>query len=166
MKIDGKMRNLQKRKFCIECSPFGSRNTRASLQTTLQEEKLCLRCNEVKTKEEFYRRRKGTDLSPYCKPCTVQQTIERQRKFKQNCIEYKGGQCEFCGYNRCDGALEFHHKDPNEKDFTIAHARLTSFNDIVKKELDKCMLVCANCHREEHAKHAGVYPQSSKLEKG
>ncbi|MGF1565553.1 MAG: hypothetical protein ACFCUH_09310 [Flavobacteriales bacterium] len=51
-----------------------------------------------------------------------EQTIERQRKFKQLCIDYKGGVCESCGYNHYYGALEFHHHDLNEKDFTIAHA--------------------------------------------
>jgi hypothetical protein len=80
------------------------------------------------------------------------ETVERQLQFKQKCVEYKGGKCELCGYNKCNSALDFHHKDPTEKEFTIAHARLTTFNEKIKMELDKCSLLCANCHRETHSK--------------
>ena len=69
------------------------------------------------------------------------------------CIEYKGGKCENCGYNKYEGALEFHHIDVSKKDFSISRAKLTSFSDDVKLELDKCRLLCANCHREEHRKN-------------
>jgi hypothetical protein len=114
--------------------------------------KKCPRCDKVKSTTNFYKRRRGTQPSVYCKPCTIEQTLERQRKFKHQCIEYKGGKCERCNYDRCDSALEFHHVNPTNKDFSIGHAKLTSFNDRIKKELDKCILVCANCHREEHFK--------------
>jgi hypothetical protein len=113
--------------------------------------KFCRKCSTEKSVDDFYRRRAGKDTSPYCKPCMISQTLERQRIFKSKCIDYKGGKCKFCDYNKCDSALEFHHIEPNEKDFTIAHARLTKFSDKVKKELDKCILVCANCHREMHS---------------
>jgi len=73
----------------------------------------------------------------------------RERKeLKNKAVEYKGGCCEKCGYNKCNEALEFHHLDPNEKDFGIG-GRTRSWEN-VKKELDKCMMVCANCHREIH----------------
>lgn len=65
-------------------------------------------------------------------------------------MEYKGSKCQLCDYNKYPGALEFHHLDPNEKDFNISKARLLSFNLEIKKELDKCILLCANCHREVH----------------
>ena len=51
-----------------------------------------------------------------------------------------GGKCFVCGYDKCVGALQFHHKNPNEKDFTISGKTL-SF-DRLKNEVDKCMLVC------------------------
>ena len=114
-------------------------------------EKFCNRCKEVKGSDLFYRRRQGKDVSPYCRVCTNNQTIERQRLFKKKCISYKGGCCEKCGYSKYDGALEFHHLDPNEKDFGISRARHTAFSDKTKLELDKCILLCANCHREQHA---------------
>lgn len=75
---------------------------------------------------------------------------ERRKKIKEMAVEYKGGKCIFCGYNRCIGALEFHHLNPEEKDFSIASAGTTKSWDSVKKELDKCICVCANCHREIH----------------
>lgn len=64
-------------------------------------------------------------------------------------VEYKGGKCEICGYNKCIEALEFHHINPKEKDFSISGGT-KSFNTL-KPELDKCILVCANCHREIHS---------------
>ena len=68
---------------------------------------------------------------------------------RQKLIEYKGGRCQICGYNRCINALEFHHLNPQEKDFTISGG--TKSFDSLKPEVDKCILVCANCHREIHA---------------
>jgi hypothetical protein len=111
----------------------------------------CPRCNIEKNITEFYSKRAKKGNSSYCKVCTIEQTVERQRRFKEKCVEYKGGKCECCGYNKYIGAIEFHHEDPSKKDFNIAKARLTSFSDRVKSELDKCKILCANCHREAHA---------------
>jgi len=72
----------------------------------------------------------------------------RKRK-KIELVEYKGGKCEKCGYNKCVKALTFHHLDPNEKDFTISGKSWSV--DKLKKEVDKCILVCSNCHIEIHA---------------
>lgn len=69
---------------------------------------------------------------------------------KQWALDYKGHQCHRCGYNKCDTALEFHHIDPSKKDFIISDTNLKLDWEIIKKELDKCELVCANCHREIH----------------
>ena len=117
-----------------------------------QETKHCRRCDTTKHRDEFYTRRKGTALTPYCKRCTNNQAVEKQRGFKLLCIEYKGGVCEGCGYSKCAGALEFHHRDPNEKDFTLSGIKKTKLNDEIRNELDKCDLLCANCHREAHWK--------------
>jgi hypothetical protein len=77
--------------------------------------------------------------------------IQRWIRIKQKAIEYKGGSCIQCGYNRYYGALEFHHLDPNEKDCQWDKLRLKAWSKITA-ELDKCVMLCANCHREEHAK--------------
>lgn len=76
--------------------------------------------------------------------------VKRYRyEIKLKSIQYKGGCCEKCGYNKCNSALEFHHLDPNEKDFGIGSYTVLAW-DKIKEELDKCILVCANCHREIH----------------
>lgn len=77
---------------------------------------------------------------------------KRRRKIKEMSIEYKGGCCEKCGYNKCNRALEFHHINPEEKDFGIASNGYTRSWEKVKEELDKCILVCSNCHAEIHEK--------------
>lgn len=68
---------------------------------------------------------------------------------KQKCIEYKGGKCHICGYDKCKAALSFHHLDSSQKDYTISGGT-KSFENL-KSELDKCILVCSNCHQEIHS---------------
>lgn len=72
----------------------------------------------------------------------------RQRT-KQRLVDYKGGKCERCGYDRCLAALEFHHTDPTQKDFGVSGSTVANF-ERMKTEVDKCILVCSNCHREIH----------------
>ena len=79
---------------------------------------------------------------------------KRRRKIRQTAIEYKGGRCQTCGYNRCIDALEFHHSNSSGKDFSISAKGYTRSWAKVKEELDKCILLCANCHREVHAQSA------------
>lgn len=75
--------------------------------------------------------------------------INWKKEKKKLLVEYKGGKCEKCEYNKCIEALEFHHLDPSKKDFTIS-SHSYSF-ERMKQEADKCILVCANCHREIHS---------------
>lgn len=74
-----------------------------------------------------------------------------RRNLKAKAVEYLGGKCLMCGYARCIDALEFHHRDPEAKDFAISSKGIYRSFDRVKVELDKCDLLCANCHREVHA---------------
>jgi hypothetical protein len=70
-------------------------------------------------------------------------------RLKKKLIEYKGGKCEICGYQKdVPGAFVFHHRDPKEKSFQIA--RYNGGLKVLKKEVDKCDLLCANCHAEVH----------------
>jgi len=69
-------------------------------------------------------------------------------------VQYKGSRCEICGYDQCIDALEFHHKNPTHKDFGISNKGYTRSRKKVQEELDKCVMICANCHRELHAKLA------------
>jgi hypothetical protein len=79
---------------------------------------------------------------------------KRRKKIRKMALEYKGGKCQECGYDRCSDALEFHHNDLSKKDFSISSKGYTRSWDRVKEELDKCTLLCANCHRELHVKLA------------
>lgn len=58
--------------------------------------------------------------------------------------------CAICGYDKCDNALEFHHSNSKNKLFSLTVRKLSSSNDKVALELNKCILLCANCHRELH----------------
>lgn len=74
--------------------------------------------------------------------------ISWRQRVKQKLVDYKGGKCSICGYNKCVRNLHFHHIDPRQKEFSIT-AQTKSF-DRIKAETDKCILVCSNCHGEIH----------------
>lgn len=71
---------------------------------------------------------------------------------KEAAVAAMGGKCAVCGYSRCTDALDFHHVDATVKDFGLGgiRANCTSWSNIVA-ELKKCVVLCANCHRELHA---------------
>lgn len=85
-----------------------------------------------------------------CKKCVVDAVKKRRRNLKIKAVEYKGGKCEACGYSKCLGALDFHHRDKLEKEFGIGKGGYTRSWLKVKKELDKCDLLCCRCHTEKH----------------
>lgn len=74
----------------------------------------------------------------------------RRYKAKLKSVEYLGGKRVKCGYNKHIAALEFHHIDPSNKDYLIGDLKNRKWEKIVK-ELDKCVLLCSNCHRIEHS---------------
>lgn len=78
----------------------------------------------------------------------TQNVLSWRQRTKEKIVLYKGGCCEKCGYDKCIRALEFHHLDPLQKDFNIS-GKMCAFEKI-KKEVDKCILVCSNCHKEIH----------------
>lgn len=91
-------------------------------------------------------KRKYADRAAYIK----QAVAKRRKKIREMAIAYKGERCSICGYNKCLKALEFHHLDSKGKDFGISEKGYTRSWSQVKLELDKCILLCANCHREVH----------------
>jgi hypothetical protein len=85
-----------------------------------------------------------------CKKCCVSSVLKRRKNLKEMAVNYKGGICTRCGYNKCIDALEFHHTDPSQKDFAISSSGYTRGWNVIKSELDKCIMVCSNCHKEIH----------------
>lgn len=110
--------------------------------------KECTSCKVNLSLDNYYKKGKG--FHNYCKPCLTKQVVERQRKIKLDALKYKGNKCEHCGYNKYPGALQFHHLDSSIKDPQWKNFKLRKFNDAFKAELDKCIILCANCHAEEH----------------
>jgi hypothetical protein len=110
--------------------------------------KECKKHGDVK----HYKRKSRID-SWLCSKCSMDAVNKRRYALRKAVIDYKGNKCERCGYDSCLAALEFHHL--YGKDFGLSDGRTRSL-ERMKAEADKCMLVCANCHRELHAEH---YPR-------
>jgi 5-methylcytosine-specific restriction endonuclease McrA len=129
-------------------------------------------CSKKCNSQAFYKRKPKQlrlarqSVATMCQLCrTVFKTKDSKRKFcdahcrqnvkgyrrnlKQRAVTYKGGKCNQCGYDRCIGALDFHHLNPDEKDFSISSGGSLSWERI-KTELDNCVLLCRNCHSELH----------------
>lgn len=95
--------------------------------------------------------RNGNAMRKYrCGKCQADRVKAIVESKRQQAYEYYGSSCTLCGYDKCSHALEWHHIDPTEKEITPARVFSRSWDNI-KKELDKCVLLCSNCHREVHA---------------
>lgn len=111
--------------------------------------KQCPSCNITKDKSEFYKQNDRTSGSSYCKSCFNTYCIQRWADRKIKAVKYKGGKCKKCGYSKHPSALHFHHRDPLKKVAVWTKMRLWSW-DKTLIELDKCDMLCSNCHAEEH----------------
>jgi hypothetical protein len=118
--------------------------------------KKCNVCNLLKPLVLFSTNGKtpnGTQkYHPLCKQCNNEKR-KHNSDIKQTVIAKKCGmKCKVCGYNKCKDALELHHIDPNTKEHNVS-SLTRNFSSIEKleKELDKCIMLCSNCHREFHA---------------
>lgn len=72
------------------------------------------------------------------------------QNMKKQIIKERGGKCERCGYDKYIGALQFHHRNQKEKEFTLGTKSGSCNWEKFKKEAEKCDLLCANCHAEVH----------------
>jgi transposase-like protein len=86
-----------------------------------------------------------------CLRCRSEAVSRRRRKLKEILVREAGGRCGICGYDRWVGALQFHHRDGQKKEFGLADRGLTRSLDVVRREAAKCILLCANCHSEVEA---------------
>ncbi len=130
--IEGKIHNLQSRKFCLNCSPFGKHNTKKDPAAP----------NKART-------------LPYCtwneeKKEKLRTSIkDRSWKRKQKLIDLKGGKCQICGYNKCPRSLSFHHREPEKKQYNLNSRVIAGIKwSTVVEEVEKCDLLCLNCHNE------------------
>lgn len=106
-----------------------------------QKQKYC--SNKCKQKDHYHRVKQQTN--------TYHSQTMRALRRKLDLVKMKGGCCSKCGYNENLSALHFHHKDSNTKDFKLDMRVLSnkSWESIVE-EVEKCEILCANCHAEEH----------------
>lgn len=154
MRIDGKRIDCRKRTYCLNCSPFNTRRMcgpeskfykKGEVENTSTDgkrivhvvDKICLECGKI-----FHQKTRNA-------VCSTCRNRKQRRKCKEDCVKLKGGKCVCCGYDKNICALEFHHLDPKEKEINIAESY--HLNEEIYKELEKCILVCSNCHREIHA---------------
>jgi len=157
--VDWRRSKKVKRTPCLYCSTFCAHSREVSEETknaisagvcatmhyTL---KYCVVCG----KKLNWRNKSG--MCQECKPPAKTQSeiiSEHRRRRKKALVEYKGGKCERCGYDRYIGALGFHHIDPSTKSFSLSSSGTTKSWERDKAEVDKCILVCYNCHLEIHA---------------
>lgn len=83
-----------------------------------------------------------------CKRCRSAAVAKRRRTVKQQLVEEAGGACVLCGYSRWPGALHFHHLEPRGKEFHLAQGGYSRSIARSRNEMQKCVLLCANCHSE------------------
>lgn len=122
------------------------------------ETKQCQRCKGEfpKTLEYFYRRYgREVGLNSYCKKCFSIIQSEKHSELKKKMLEYRGDKCVVCGYDKHDWNLTFHHQDPSKKEIKIDQTK-RAFTDELKKELDKCVVMCHLCHGDTHH---GLHPE-------
>lgn len=124
---------------------------------TEKNSKTCTQCKEEKLLENFYpqqqRNPNNEEVIWYyydsmCKPCRLSYSHDRTKQRKIDIVEYMGGKCVDCGLVDDPVVYDCHHLDPTQKDFSIAKNKKSL--DKIKPELDKCILLCANCHRKRH----------------
>jgi len=125
--------------------------------------KICSKCKQEKELIEFNKHRYG--VTSWCKECVRSRSKqhyeengislkEKKKLYIQQRREWfnefkKTLKCIKCGENHI-ACLDFHHRDPKQKEFSIAGAVSHSNKEKVIKELEKCDVLCANCHRKHH----------------
>ena len=142
--VEGRQRNFGKRKYCLQCSPFNKHNTKSlekAISTISSGDRLrCTKCGRDYT----YKVHMSTKT--VCNSCLIN---GRRFQVKKRLVEVMGGKCNRCGYSRNIKALSFHHRNHEEKEFSISGKHCFSLERLLK-EVEKCDLVCMNCHAEIH----------------
>lgn len=114
--------------------------------------KICKSCQVSKLVSDFYRQTDRENGASWCKNCFNAYCVKRWVETKIKAIEYKGSECEHCSISYPTvpySVFDFHHTNPLEKDVDWTKLRKRSWKKI-KFELNKCQLLCSNCHRIYH----------------
>jgi hypothetical protein len=139
------------RKCCVGCAPIGV------IPGNYSEFNKQITCVVCKTHFNFI----GHNGNFSHKMCAKCYRRHFRKLFKDKAIEYGGGKCKHCGYNKHKDILQFHHL--KDKNFTIGHVGKISWNKLIK-EIDKCILLCPTCHRKAHTyKHQSQTYQAHKI---
>jgi predicted Zn-ribbon and HTH transcriptional regulator len=132
VKLGDKVVNTQRRKYCYDCSPFGSGNSTLLKGNKTPDEK-----QEIVN----VRKKKRSKV--------VSNFLKKQRQSrKEKLVNLFGGKCSKCGYMKCLQALDFHHVNKEDKLFSLSTLGYTCAWERLMEEARKCVILCANCHRE------------------
>ena len=119
--------------------------------------KICSTCKQEKPITEYfsngYQPNGAKKYKAKCKSCQRSSDKNRLRDIVTN--HFGSYCCKICGYSKCIEAVEFHHLNPDKKEWKLAELR-THKKETIFNELNKGILVCANCHREIHY---GMHPE-------
>lgn len=124
----------------------------------------CKKCGEIKNTDCFYKSKRGRGFHVWCKECIKKYDHERHQNQRVKIIKQKKDRlirqrewfnnykkelkCSNCGESDIC-CLDFHHINPNEKEKAISEMISCSI-DKIKEEINKCIVLCANCHRKLH----------------
>lgn len=162
--VNGVRKNIQNRKFCIDCSPWGHHNTSPTKPFSnliigdgvLEKEKNCPICGVriTASKNNGYRKKDKKSnkyrMHSYCKKCVNEYSMARWAMKKIEYVSKKGWICHDCGLKDAHPVeYDFHHLDPTKKEGVFTKIRLWS-KERADKEIDKCILLCSGCHRKRH----------------
>ena len=130
--------------------------------------KTCTKCECDKIESKFHFRYSNTgELQSWCKDCKKKYSqgyyqgrkarqmyvvSVRRKKLSAWLLDLKSNlSCKNCGFNNHPEALDFHHRDPSKKSRTLANSLGVGWGKKrILEEIDKCDVLCANCHRIKH----------------
>ena len=155
--INGKTIRLAGRHYCLKCSPYNGKRNNPRPYTRKRKIVDDVECKWCPYNEHWVPlcdfpvriRNDKTEFQGYCSECQKQKSLEKQNQFKRKIVKRAGNRCYDCKQQFPDYVYDFHHIDPDTKDFKLSSAVSKSWPEI-KKELDKCVMLCANCHRVRH----------------
>lgn len=120
--------------------------------------KVCTKCKLKKQDNQFYTQKDRKSGASMCKECFNKYCVQRWINRKIKAINYLGNICEDCENQypiQPYVIFEFHHLNPKEKDYDWNKLRLKSWKSITQ-EIDKCVLLCSNCHKIRHHQQANA----------